>query len=89
MRQLQMLSLTATWRKRRSHNCENCNKFGDVLTGKPGKTTLIEHTITTNTDSPIMCKLYRIPYNCRDEFKEAIDNIATEGIIYKSFYKSL
>ena len=58
------------------------NEFADVLQDKPGRTTIVEHTINTGTANPVRLPPYRVPhaYMVESELKEMLDG----GIIEPS-----
>lgn len=53
--------------KQRKEILDLCEEFKDILTSKPGRTDLIEHSIRTTTEKPITLKPYRIPHALRGE----------------------
>ena len=60
------------------------DEFTDVLKDKPGRTTIVEHTINTGMANPVRLPPYRVPHAYREmvesELKEMLDN----GIIEPS-----
>ena len=71
-------------REQRQEIRELCHEFADVLKSKPGKTSMILHTIKTSSERPICQKPYRIPYAMRSEVKNAIDDMLAQDIIKPS-----
>ena len=70
-----------------SQRCESqklLDEFTDVLKDKPGRTTIVEHTINTDMANPVCLPPYRVPHAYREmvesELKEMLDN----GIIEPS-----
>ena len=60
------------------------SKFGAVLSSKPGRTTVIEHRITTGHAKPIRLHPYRIPYAYRETVREELRQMERERIIERS-----
>ena len=57
------------------------DEFTDVLKDKPGRTTIVEHTINTDMANPVRLPPYRVPHAMvESELKEMLDN----GIIEAS-----
>ena len=71
-------------REQRQEIRKLCHEFADVLTSKPGKTSMILHTIRTSSERPICQKPYRIPHAMRSEVKNAIDDMLAQDIIEPS-----
>ena len=45
------------------------NKFQDVLTDKPGETSLIEHDSKLTSDQPVRTKQYPLPFSMTETIK--------------------
>jgi len=58
--------------------------FQDVFSDKPGITTLVEHHIDLNSDEPIRCKPYPLPYSMLDVVDKEIDAMFELDIIEPS-----
>ena len=59
-------------------------KFGDVLRGSPGRTSVVEHCIETENASPIRLAPYRLPHAYRDTVKDELREMEQAGIIEPS-----
>ena len=59
-------------------------EFQDVLSDKPGYTSLAEHEIRLNTATPIRAKPHPIPYNSYQTVLEEIDSMISMGVIEPS-----
>lgn len=70
--------------KQRNQLKDLCASFDDVFTTKPGKFTLVKHSIRTTSDIPISQKPYRIPVAKRDAVKRQINDMSDQGIIRPS-----
>ena len=55
-------------------------EFQDVMTEKPGLTSLVEHRIPVTTATPVRSRPYTIPYSCREMLKGEIDEMVEMGI---------
>ncbi len=55
-----------------------------IFSDAPGLTTLVEHRISLTDDTPIRCRPYVIPYNCREELRQDIDKMLQMGVIERA-----
>ena len=60
------------------------DEFADVLQDKPGKTTIMEHTIETGTASPMRQHPYRLPHAYRDVVQQKLKEMLAEEIVEPS-----
>jgi len=58
--------------------------YPDVLSNKPGRTSMGEHDIRTGGAGPIRLQPYRLPHAYRDTVKEELQAMEREGIIEPS-----
>lgn len=63
---------------------EILKKFQDVMQSKPGRTTLTEHTIKTESAQPVRLAPYRIPHAYREAVARELDEMQQSGIIEPS-----
>lgn len=61
-----------------------CKGYEDVLTDIPGRTTLIEHTVTLKSDRPIYKKPYIMPYAIRKQVEDEVKSMLSANLIEKS-----
>ena len=59
-------------------------EYSDVFQNKPGRTSLVEHSIRAPNAAPIRLPPYRVPQAYRDEVKKEITEMLAEGIIEPS-----
>ncbi|XP_070576386.1 uncharacterized protein [Ptychodera flava] len=59
-------------------------EFGDLFTDCPGRTPLIEHSITTTTEQPVRLRPYRLPESLKETVKVELSKMLKAGIIQKS-----
>ena len=62
---------------------EIVQKYKEIFTEKPGKTTLVQHKIVLTDNEPIRSKPYAIPYNCRESLNKDINDMLEMCIIKK------
>ena len=55
-----------------------------VFQSKPGRTTIVQHSIHVGDAAPIRQRPYRIPYSCRKMVKRELDEILASGVIRPS-----
>jgi len=60
------------------------HEFADVLQDKPGRTTIVEHTINTGTANPIHKPPYRVPHAYREMVRTELKDMLESGIIEPS-----
>ena len=60
------------------------HEFADVLQDKPGRTTIVEHTINTGTANPIRKPPYRVPHSYREMVKTELKEMLESEIIEPS-----
>ena len=60
------------------------DEFADVLQDKPGRTTIVEHTINTGTANPVRLPPYRVPHAYRDMVESELKEMLDGGIIEPS-----
>ena len=56
----------------------------DVLQDKPGRTTIVEHTINTGTANPVRLPPYRVPHAYRYMVELEVKKMLDDGIIEPS-----
>lgn len=62
-----------------------CQKYEDVFTDTPGRTTYIQHHVTVVEGSePVYSKPYPLPYALREQVQKEIDNLLEAGLIEES-----
>ncbi|KAL5477890.1 hypothetical protein EMCRGX_G024745 [Ephydatia muelleri] len=61
-----------------------CSEFQDVLQGKPGCTTLTEHSIPTGSLIPVQQAPYRLPYVHREWVKKETEAMFLDRVIEPS-----
>ena len=61
-----------------------CEEFDDVLTDIPGRTSLIEHSVVLNSETPVYKRPYTMPYAVRQKVEEEVRNMLNAGIVEKS-----
>ena len=59
-------------------------EFPDVLSDKPGRTTLAEHDIKLTSTSPVRTKPYPVPFTMRDTVCQEVEKMLQLGIIEPS-----
>lgn len=59
-------------------------EFGDVMQGKPGRTSLVKHSIPTDSAQPVRLPPYRIPYAYRELVEKELKEMPEAGIIESS-----
>ena len=55
-----------------------------VFQSKPGRTTIVQHSIHVGDAAPIRQRLYRIPYSRREMVKRELDEMLASGVIRPS-----
>ena len=60
---------------------ELLGRFAKVFSNKPGKTTLYEHRIHTNSSKPVRLPPYRVPHAYRNSIKRELQEMERSGII--------
>ena len=60
------------------------DEFTDVLQFKPGRTTMVEHTINTRTARPVHLPPYRVPHAYREMVELELKEMLDSGIIEPS-----
>ena len=55
-----------------------------VFQSKPGRTTIVQHSIHVGDAAPIRQRLYRIPYSRREMMKRELDEMLASGVIRPS-----
>ena len=60
------------------------DKYANVITNTPGKSTVVAHSIELNTEKPICLRPYPIPFSAKQEIIKEIRQMEGEGIIEKS-----
>ena len=60
------------------------DEFTDVLQFKPGRTTMVEHTINTGTACPVRLPPYRVPHAYREMVELELKEMLDSGIIEPS-----
>ena len=63
---------------------QTLDEFTDVLQDKPGRTTIVEHTINTGTANPVCLPPYRVPHAYRDNVESELKEMLDSGIIKPS-----
>ena len=63
---------------------EMLQRFPDILRSKPGRTTIIEHTINVGAAQPIKLPPYCLPHAYQDTVKEELREMEQQGIIERS-----
>ena len=63
---------------------DKVSEFKSIFTDMPGLTNLVEHRIPLTSDTPIRCKPYAIPYNCRESLRKETQKMLDMGIIERS-----
>ncbi|KAL5496902.1 hypothetical protein EMCRGX_G013275 [Ephydatia muelleri] len=58
--------------------------FEDTLQSKPGRTTMIEHSIDTGSSQAIRLPPYRLPYAYRDIVTKELKEMLEDGVISRS-----
>ena len=61
-----------------------CTIFSTILKDKPGRTSIIEHSINTDDAQPIRLPPYRIPHSYRDIVQTELKEMEEAGIIERS-----
>ena len=51
-----------------------------VFQSKPGRTTIVQHSIHVGDAAPICQRPYRIPYSCREKVKRELDEMLASGV---------
>ena len=46
-----------------------------LFTDMPGKANVIQHRMMLTDDTPILCKLYPLPYAMREELRNEVDSM--------------
>ena len=59
---------------------ELLGRFAKVFSNKPGKTTLYEHRIHTNSSKPVRLPPYRVPHAYRNSIKRELQEMERSGI---------
>ena len=57
------------------------DEFGDVIQDIPGKTTMVEHMISTGDSLPIRLPPYRLAHTAQETLREEIKTLLEQGII--------
>ncbi|XP_042870472.1 uncharacterized protein LOC122252196 [Penaeus japonicus] len=60
------------------------NKFSDVFSDNPGRTSTITHKIHLTTDVPMQRKPYPVPHHLQKYFEEEVDRMTKLGVIEQS-----
>ena len=60
---------------------ELLEKYQDILTSNPGRTSLGEHRIEVTTDQPVKTKAYTLPYAVRELIQKEVNEMLRMGII--------
>ena len=60
------------------------DEFADVLQDKPGRTTIVEHTINTGMANPVRLPPYRVPHAYREMVESELKEMLDSGIIEPS-----
>ena len=60
------------------------DEFADVLQDKPGRTTIVEHTINTGMANPVHLPPYRVPHAYREMVESELKEMLDSGIIEPS-----
>ena len=65
-----------------------CKEFDDVLTDVPGRTSIIEHKVVLNSETPVYKTPYTMPYAVREKVEQEVKNMLNAGIVkkFKSAY---
>lgn len=63
---------------------ELMNKYSDILTDKPGCTTIGVHEIHLNDPEPVKCRPYPLPHALRENIKKEIQEMMDLGIVEQS-----
>ena len=61
-----------------------CKEFDDVLTDVPGRTSVIEHKVVLNSETPVYKRPYTMPYAVREKVEQEVKNMLNAGIVEKS-----
>ena len=61
-----------------------CKEFDDVLTDVPGRTSVIEHKVVLNSETPVYKRPYTMPYAVRKKVEQEVKNMLNAGIVEKS-----
>jgi hypothetical protein len=56
-------------------------KYRNVFSDKPGRCTLIQHSINTGDHPPILCQAYREPYKVKPIIQEIIKGMMDDGLV--------
>lgn len=68
-------------RKKKDELAKILKEFEDVMQGKPGQTSVVEHAINTGEAEPIRVHPYRIPYAYRKAVAEELAEMVESRII--------
>ena len=71
-------------RRQKKQVWELLEKYQDILTSNPGKTSLGEHHIEVTTDQPVRTKAYPLPYAIRELIPKGVNEMLGMGIIEPS-----
>ncbi|KAL5516317.1 hypothetical protein EMCRGX_G001610 [Ephydatia muelleri] len=63
---------------------ELLTEFGDVMSNNPGRTTVVEHQVTTTGTRPVRLSPYRLPHAYRDLVHKEVQEMLDAGIIEPS-----
>ena len=61
-----------------------CKEFDDVLTDVPGRTSVIEHKVVLNSETPVYKRPYTMPYAVREKVEQEVKNMLNAVIVEKS-----
>ena len=79
------IELGKTLNRTQTHSMHSLlNKFSHVLNDKPGRTTIIQHSIATKGNKPIRLPPYRISHAYRDTVRNELRQMEEEGITERS-----
>ena len=59
-------------------------EFAEVLSSKPGRTTVTEHKIAVGEAKPVRLPLYRLPHAYRDAVRNELQQMERDGFIERS-----
>ena len=60
------------------------SQYQDIFTDVPGKTTMLEHSITLQSEIPIKLKPYTIPLHLVQKFEDEVNSMLALGVIEPS-----